>query len=427
MATMTAPAADTRPFAPFEWLLAARYLRARRKEGFISVIAGFSFLGILLGVATLIIVMAVMNGFRKELFAKILGLDGHVVVVRQDTVDFPDYEEVRKKLQTLPTVRHVMPLIENQVIASTPVQGVGAKVRGITEEGLKALPLISDNVRAGTLDGFDAQEGIAVGIGFMRYLRVNMGDSITLISPRGARTPFGTVPRIKAYKITAIVEMGMSEFDRSMVFMPLAEAQRFFDKGTAVDVLDVVVDDPENVDRSVAAMEDLDIPSVTFMDWRKRNASFFSVLQVERNMMFIILSIIVIVAAFNIISGLIMLVKDKGREIGILRTMGATQGAIMRVFLITGASIGVVGTLAGFLLAVVFCWRIDEIRQLVAYLTGANIFDPNIYYLMRLPADLNWQTTGAIVLMALVLSVMATLYPSWRASRLDPVEALRYE
>jgi lipoprotein-releasing system permease protein len=426
---MTAPAVDTRPFAPFEWLLAMRYLRARRKEGFISVIAGFSFAGILLGVATLIIVMAVMNGFRKELFAKILGLDGHVVAIRVDKADFPDYDEIGRKLAAVPTVKHVVPLIESQVIASTPVQGVGAKVRGITEEGLRAFPLVSskDNVKFGTLDGFDTQDGIAIGIGFTRYLRVNVGDTITLISPRGARTPFGTVPRIKAYKVAAVFEMGMSEFDRSLIFMPLAEAQKFFDKGAAVDVLDMVVEDPETVEKSVAAMRELGIPSLRFMDWRERNAGFFSVLQVERNMMFIILSIIIVVAAFNIISGLIMLVKDKGREIGILRTMGATQGAILRVFLITGAAIGVVGTLAGLLLAVVFCWRIDDIRQFVAWLTSTNIFDPSVYYLTKLPADLNWQTTGIIVLMALVLSVLATLYPSWRASRLDPVEALRYE
>jgi lipoprotein-releasing system permease protein len=424
---MPAPAADTRPFAPFEWMLALRYLRARRKEGFISVIAGFSFLGILLGVATLIIVMAVMNGFRKELFSKILGLDGHVVAVRDDQTDFPDYEEYARKLATAPTVKQVVPLIESQVIASVPSQSVGAKVRGVSEEGLKALPLIANNVRAGTLENFDSQDGIALGIGFMRFLRVNIGDTVTLITPRGVRGPFGVMPRIKAYKVTAIFEMGMSEFDRSMIFMPLIEAQRFFGKGDAVDKLDVIVDDPETVERSVAAMKELGIPALRLIDWRQRNAGFFSVLQVERNMMFIILSIIVVVAAFNIISGLIMLVKDKGREIGILRTMGATQGAIMRVFLITGASIGVVGTLAGCLAGVLFCWRIDEIRHFVAWLTSTNIIDPTIYYLTRLPADLSWQTTGIIVAMALVLSVLATLYPSWRASRLDPVEALRYE
>jgi lipoprotein-releasing system permease protein len=424
---MSVPAADTRPFAPFEWLLALRYLRARRREGFISVIAGFSFLGILLGVATLIIVMAVMNGFRKELFAKILGLDGHVVVIRTDTADFPDFESIAKRLETVQTVKRAVPLIEGQVIASTPVLAHGSKVRGLGEDGLKALPLIARNVKFGTLDGFDNQNGIAIGTGLVRLLRAGVGDSITLISPRGARTPFGTVPRIKAYKVAAVFEMGMSEFDRNIIFMPLGEAQRFFDKGDAVDVLEVVVDDPEDVEKSVAAMKGAGIPSLRFVTWKERNASFFSVLQVERNMMFIILSIIVLVAAFNIISGLIMLVKDKGREIGILRTMGATQGAIMRVFLITGASIGIVGTLAGCFLAVVFCWRIDAIRHFVAWLTGTVLFDEQIYYLKHLPADLNWQTTGIIVLMALILSVLATLYPSWRASRLDPVEALRYE
>jgi lipoprotein-releasing system permease protein len=425
---MTAPAVDTRPFAPFEWMLALRYLRARRKEGFISVIAGFSFAGILLGVATLIIVMAVMNGFRKELFAKILGLDGHVVVIRVDHANFPDYAEYAGKLAAVPTIKRVVPLIESQVLASTASMAVGAKVRGISGEGLQALPLIANNVKAGTIEGFDSRSDVvAVGIGFMRLLRVNVGDTITLTSPRGARTPFGTVPRTKAYKVAAIFEMGMSEFDRSMMFMPLAEAQRFFDKGDAVDVLEVMVEDPERVEKSVAAMRELGIPALRFFDWRERNAGFYSVLEVERNMMFILLSIIVLVATFNIISGLIMLVKDKGREIGILRTMGATQGAIMRVFLISGSCISVVGTLAGCIFGIVFCWRIDDIRQFVAWLTDTNLFPADVYYLKHLPADLNWQTTGTIVVLALALSVLATLYPSWQAARLDPVEALRYE
>jgi lipoprotein-releasing system permease protein len=424
---MTAPAADTRPFAPFEWMLALRYLRARRKEGFISVIAGFSFLGILLGVATLIIVMAVMNGFRKELFNKILGLDGHVVVYKIGTDDFPDYDAVAKRLEGIVGVKHAVPLVEGQVIASTPAQALGGKVRGLSEDGIRALPLISNNIRAGILDGFDSQDGIAIGVRLSQLLRVNVGDSITLVSPRGATTPFGTAPRIKAYRIAALYEMGMAEFDRSMIFMPLGEAQRFFNKGASVDVLEVIVEDPENVGQYVAAMKAAGIPSMHYVDWRQRNESFFTVLEVERNMMFIILSIIVLVAAFNIISGLMMLVKDKGRDIGILRTMGASQGAVMRVFLITGASIGVVGTIAGCILGILFCWRIDQIRQFVAWLTQTRLFDADVYYLTKLPADLNWRTTAAIVGMALVLSVLATLYPSWRASRLDPVEALRYE
>jgi lipoprotein-releasing system permease protein len=418
--------ADTRAFAAFEWLLALRYLRARRKEGFISVIAGFSFLGILLGVATLIIVMSVMNGFRKELFNKILGLNGHVIVSKIGA-GFDDYAEVAQKMAAIAGVKHTLPLIEGQAMVSTPAQALAGVVRGLTEEGVKALPLIAGNVRAGTLDGFDGQDGIAIGSRLANSLRVTAGDTVTLVSPRGATTPFGTAPRIKPYRVAAVFEMGMSEYDRTMIFMPLGEAQRYFNRGDTVDVLEVIVDDPENVAPVLADMKQTGIRNLSLSDWRQRNESFFTVLEVERNMMFIILSLIVIVAAFNIISGLIMLVKDKGRDIGILRTMGASKGAIMRVFLITGASIGVVGTLAGALLGIIFCWKIDEIRQFVAWLTNTRLFDPEIYYLTRLPADINPQTTAVIIAMALVLSVLATLYPSWRASRLDPVEALRYE
>src|SRR5439155_2329183 len=325
MATL---ATDTRPFAPFEWMLALRYLRARRSEGFISVLAGFSFLGILLGVFTLITVMAVMNGFRKELFSKILGLNGHIIVNKVGGDDFDNYDEVARLLAALPGVKHAVPLIEGQAMASTPSLALAGFVRGVREEGLKALPLIAGNVRFGSLDGFDRQEGIAIGARLANLLRVTVGDSVTLVSPRGAVTPFGTAPRMKPYKVAAIFEMGMSEYDRTMIFMPLAEAQRFFNKGDVVDVLEVFVADPEQVSEQMAAMKQAGIPTLHFSDWRQRNESFFTVLEVERNMMFIILSVIVVVAAFNIISGLIMLVKDKGREIGILRTMGASKGAI---------------------------------------------------------------------------------------------------
>jgi len=378
-------------------------------------------------VFTLITVMAVMNGFRKELFSKILGLNGHIIVHKIGGDDFEDYEEATRRLATIPGVKQVLPLVEGQAMASMPHLAVAGLVRGMREGDLKSVRLIGGNVRAGSLDGFDRQEGIAIGTRLADSLRVTAGDSITLITPRGPTTPFGTTPRVKPYKVAAVFEMGMSEYDRTMIFMPLAESQRFFNKGDAVDVLEVFVADPEEVGEQMAAMKNAGLPGLHYSDWRKRNESFFTVLEVERNMMFIILSVIVVVAAFNIISGLIMLVKDKGREIGILRTMGATQGAIMRVFLITGGSIGVVGTLAGALLGILFCWRIDEIRQFVAWLTRTRLFDQDVYYLARLPADVNWHTTAAIVLMALVLSVLATLYPSWRASRLDPVEALRYE
>ena len=440
-ATMTdvaaAPeAAGTRAFAPFEWTLAKRYLRARRSEGFISVIAGFSFLGILLGVATLIIVMSVMNGFRKELVGKILGLNGHVVIDKIDA-RFDDYKAVATRIAAIRGVEQTIPLVEGQIMASTAAQAVGGNVRGMSEASLKGLRQVSDNIRFSVLpngaaansglDGFDTAEGIAIGMRMANLLAVTVGDNVTLVSPRGAQTPFGTAPRVKSYKVAAIFEMGMSEYDRIMIFMPLAEAQKFFNRGETVDVIEVLVDNPERVGERVAEMKAGSDNSLHFADWRQRNQSFITVLDFERSMMFIILSLIVIVAAFNIISGLMMLVKDKGRDIGILRTMGATKGAIMRVFLITGASIGVVGTLGGLLLGLIVCRYIEELRQGVAWITGKNAFDANFYYLTRLPAETDpWQTAG-IVAMALLLSVLATLYPSWRASRLDPVEALRYE
>jgi lipoprotein-releasing system permease protein len=423
---MTAAVQDTKPFSRFEWMIAGRYLRARRQEGFISVIAGFSFLGIMLGVATLIIVMAVMNGFRHDLFAKIMGLNGHVIV-QKIAEPFNDYAEMSVRIAKVPGVETAMPVIEGQVMVSSSTQALGGLVRGVREGDLKSLKLVSGNVRTGTLDGFDKQTGIAMGVGLANSLHIGLGDTVTLITPRGAPTPFGTAPRSKAYQVTSIFELGMSEYDRMMIFLPLTEAQKYFAKNNEVDVIEIVVNQPENVGQYRDPIQSAGGRTISVSDWRQRNETFFNVLSVERNVMFIILSLIVLVAALNIISGLMMLVKDKGRDIAILRTMGATRGAVMRIFLITGASIGIVGTLAGLVIGVVFCWNIETIKNAVSWLSGTTVFDPSVYYLTRLPAEINPHETGGIVAMALVLSVIATLYPSWKASRLDPVEALRYE
>lgn len=421
-----AQASETKLFSPFEWMLALRYLRARRKEGFISVIAGFSFVGIMLGVATLIIVLAVMNGFRKELFDKILGLNGHIVIHSIDG-RFTDFDPVADRLRQVKGVKHVLPLIEGQAMISTTSLANGALVRGLREDDLKTLKAISDNIRYGSLEGFDKRSGVAIGTRMANDLHVKVGDKLALVAPRGATTPFGTAPRVKRYEVKAIFEMGMSEYDSTIVFMPLSEAQRYFNRRDMVNVLEVVVDEPDKVGEMRADILRAGGPTIYVSDWRQRNASLFSALQVERNVMFLILTLIVLVAALNIVSGLIMLVKDKSADIAILRTMGASKGSVMRVFFITGASIGVVGSLAGFILGVLVCTNIEYIRQFIAFVTGTDLFSPELYYLSRLPAEMDPTEVISVLVMALTLSVLATLYPSWRASRLDPIEALRYE
>jgi len=416
----------TRPFSPFEWMLSLRYLRARRKEGFISVIAGFSFLGIMLGVATLIIVMAVMNGFRKELLDKILGLNGHLLIQPLES-PLTDWDEVAARISGVAGVRLAAPIVEGQALASSPFNAGGVLVRGIRLDDLKKLPSIVNNIKQGTLDGFDEGQGIAIGRRMADQMSVRAGDNLTLVAPKGAVTPMGTTPRIKIYKIAAVFEIGMSEYDSAIVFMPLKEAQAYFNRAGDVTAIEVYTDNPDKIDQYRKAVQDAAKRPIYMVDWRQRNATFFNALQVERNVMFLILTLIVLVAALNIVSGLIMLVKDKGQDIAILRTMGATQGAITRVFLITGASIGVTGTIMGFLFGVLVCRNIESIRQFLSWLTSTELFSPELYFLSKLPADLDVGETTAVVVMALTLSLLATLYPSWRAARLDPVEALRYE
>jgi lipoprotein-releasing system permease protein len=416
----------THPFTRFEWMLSLRYLRSRRREGFISVIAGFSFLGITLGVLTLIVVMAVMNGFRVELLDKILGLNGHLLIQPLES-PLTDWDQVAERISEVPGVRLAAPIVEGQALASSPFNSAGVLVRGMRLRDLLKLGSVASNVKQGTLEGFDEGQGVMIGRRLADQLSLRAGDNLTLVAPRGAVTPMGTTPRIKSYRVAAVFEIGMSEYDASLVYMPLVESQAYFNRSGDVTAIEVYIDSPDRVDRFQDLVTTAAARPIFMINWRQRNATFFNALQVERNVMFLILTLIVVVAAFNIISGLTMLVKDKGPDIGILRTMGATQGAIMRVFMITGAAIGVTGTLIGFLLAVVICLNIETIRQFLSWLTNTDLFSPELYFLSRLPAELNWGETSAVVVMALSLSFLATLYPAWRAARLDPVEALRYE
>lgn len=421
----------TGPFSRFERMIALRYLRARRKETFISVIAGFSFLGIMLGVATLIVVMAVMNGFRAELLDKILGINGHLVLQAVDR-PFDDYRDVQTRVTGVDGVEIAVPFVEGQALASGANASNGVVVRGMSEDDLLSLPALAQSLRGGTLDGFDPPEGetgetIIIGSRLASQLGVAVGDSVTIVTPRGSVTPFGVTPRIKAYEVQAIFEIGMSEYDLVFVFMPLTEAQAYFNMGNTVSGVDVYVEDPDAIGEMRATIEAAAERSLFSVDWRQRNLTFFAALEVERNVMFLILTMIVLVAALNVVSGMIMLVKDKGRDIAILRTMGASRGAIMRVFVMTGASIGLVGTACGFVLGTIICLNAENIRQLISTLTRTELFSPELYYLSRLPADMDPMETVAILLIALALSLLATLYPAWRAAKLDPVEALRYE
>jgi len=415
------------PFSAYERMIAWRYLRARRRETFISVIAGFSFTGIMLGVATLIIVMAVMNGFRAELLTRILGINGHLIM---QPIDRPldDYADLIKRIDAIPGIKFAIPVVEGQALVQGNIgAGNGALIRGLREEDLDKLKLVSGNIRQGTLQGFDQAGGVAIGTRMAENLGLSIGDTLRVISPDGDVTPFGVNPRVKAYPIVAIFEIGMSEYDASIVMMPLSEAQLFFNQEGKVQSLEIFVDNPDKVDAMRAPVEEAAGRQLSLVDWRQRNQTFFSALEVERNVMFMILTLIVLVAALNIISGLIMLVKDKGHDIAILRTMGATRGAVMRIFLMTGAAIGVTGTVAGVVLGVVVCLNVERIREFFSWLSGTTLFNPELYFLSQLPAKMDPGETISVIVMALVLSFIATIFPAWRAAKLDPVEALRYE
>ncbi len=413
--------AGTPPFAPFEWILAGRYLRARRRGGGVSVVAFFSVLGIALGVATLIIVLSVMNGFRAELLSKIVGINGHLFATPIDRA-FNDWQDLSERLSKVAGVKSAVPLVEGQAFASSQYGGSGVLVRGVRAQDLDSLAAVTTSVRGGTLEGFDDGTGVLIGKRLADTLGLQAGDTITLSTPKGASTPFGTAPRTKSYLVKAVFEVGMTEFDQTFVFMPMTEAQTFFNREGDVSLIEIYVDDPDHVGDMREPLEMAAERPLLLTDWRQRNRTFFGALEVERNVMFLILSLIVVVATLNIVSGLILLVRDKSSDIAILRTMGATPGTVMRVFLINGALIGVVGTLSGLLLGIVITLNIKPIQRFL--FPGA--WDPTVRFLAEIPAEMNPREITAVVITTLLLSLAATLYPSWRAARLDPVQALRY-
>lgn len=413
-------------FSKFERLVAGRYLRAKRKEGFISVITGFAFTGIALGVATLIIVMSVMNGFKSELLSRILGINGHIMIVSAPGFPFTDYKTAVKDLESLDGVEIAIPMIEKQILISSGNSAEGAMVRGISKEDLLKKQVLRNGVAGLDIDKFQGDK-VIIGSRLADKMGIIPGDKITLISPNGKVTAFGTVPRMKSYEVLGTFNVGMYEYDATHLFMPMEAAQKYFSMGNSAGQIDVTLKN----DDDLALMRDIIEQSVGIdayvYDWKQSNSAFFNAIDVERNVMFLILTLIILVAAFNIITGLIMLVKDKSRDIAVLRTMGATKGMIMRIFFIDGAFIGVVGTLIGFILGVLFCENIESIRQFLEGLSGRELFSAEIYFLSQLPAKINWEEVGIVAGVSLLLSFLATLYPAYRAAKFDPVEALRYE
>ena len=415
-------------FSAFERTLAWRYLRARRREGFISVIAGFSLTGIALGVATLIIVMSVMNGFRAELMGRILGLNGHLSISHPFNPGLKDFDSIANRLKNIKGIIRVTPIIEGQAMSTVAGLASGVLVRGIRPSDIKIHPMLNSNIVRGDLNDFRGDKDIVVGNRFADHYNLKIGDKLTLVAPTARITAFGSVPRIKSFRVRAIFEIGMYEYDNSFLFTTLKTARTFFKTGSGkVTNLEVMLSSSKLVNTTRTKIKNKAGSPVRIVDWQSTNASFFNAIQVERNVMFLILTLIIVVAAFNVISGLIMMVKDKGRDIAILRTMGATRGMIMRIFLLSGMSVGLVGTFVGFCLGLAFSLNIETIRQSLEGLTDSKVFEAEIYFLSKLPAKVDSLEVMMVTGIALTLSFLATLYPSWRAARLDPVEALRYE
>jgi lipoprotein-releasing system permease protein len=413
--------------SPFEWMMAYRYLRARKAEGFVSVIAAFSFLGIMLGVATLIIVMSVMNGFRAELVDRILGLNGHINVFQTGAGHLDDYQKFMNAIETIKDVQSVAPIVESQILLTAKGNATGAMLRGLTPKYFLKKPILATSIQEGNIASFQGNT-VAIGVKMAEKLSLNIGDTITILSPKGRAGPFGTIPRSMQLTVAIIFDVGMFEYNSSFIFLPLDTAQNFMQLApTQVSMLEIITKNVGTVDTVKPAIKSKTGDALNIYDWRDSNSSFLNALQVERNVMFLILTLIILVAAFNIISSMIMLVKDKSRDIAIMRTMGAEKSSVMKIFMITGASVGIAGTAMGSLLGILFAVNIESIRQALQTLSGTELFSAEIYFFSKLPALVDWHEVITIVIMAIIVSILATVYPAFRASKLDPVEALRYE
>jgi lipoprotein-releasing system permease protein len=411
----------------YERMIARRYLLPGKGEGIIFLVAGISLAAVMLGVAALIIVMSVMNGFRAELIDKVVGLNGHAVISGYGN-RLDDWRPILAQARATPGVTAAHPLIEQPLFATHEGRSEPILLRGMPLADIRANPTIRDNVRAGSLAALSPDGNkVAIGSRLAELLGLSVGSSITIISPQGRSTPFGTVPRIVDYEVAAIFEVGLYDFDKAFVVMPMEEAQNFLMMGDSIGMVEVSTDDPDRVEQILSPLSAAVANRAVVNDWRSMNSALFEALQIERVAMFVILSIIILVAAFNILSSLIMLVRAKTRDIAILRTMGATRASLLRIFLTVGVTIGVLGIIAGLLLGVVGLHFRQDVVDFAQRLSGQNLWDPSVRVLTELPSKTNPYEVAAIVITALVLTFLATLIPAWRASKTDPVQVLRYE